>query len=1031
MSVPTLLADAERRAVLAGGRLVARLAVCGSFAPARLAGHPDIEDVTRLLCEPLRSPEDRREYLLSEEPRVNALAALLARGGRAELRRARQEIDQPTTGPLQRMLDEFVVGPPRPLDERSEDELIASLTVWRWLTGAVALAGRSREIEVRPHRDEIEGRLAVLDLTRAVRRLAADGCVGRDVELSTLHAYRLAPAVGGLAADPALVVHGVGGVGKSTLIARFVMDMVDDPDGQYAWAYLDLDRPTLASLEPWVVLREVIRQVSVQLPEHLRLFQYLQASGDDRSRGAGLETESFYRDAAREFAEQLARTTGGRLVVVLDTFEQAERRPYTADKFYELFAVLAEKLSHFKLVVSGRAPARVFTDPSRPDRRLAVRPFAGRDAAELLAFLIDREADRAGLPRPEPDEAMSRQIAGVVGGIPLTMRLAARVVVREGPAGVTDAVRRASTLDEVRTEFVRGFLYQRILDHVAQGRQEHGAELASVARGCLILRWVTADLIEAVVLPEIGPAGQTGLRGWELFEMLAGEVALAERDGETLRLREELRGPALAALRYEEPGLVERLHRAAIAYFARSADPAARVELAYHKLAAETADVVISDLDESLLRDLEPSLTDLPAASARAIRERLDAGGDLSRERAQISWERLVLPEADGAIQAGDVERARRLLAQRAERTAFTPLHRLESRLHEADGDLVAAATSARQDMRAAELAADIPRYAAAAVRLAQLYERLDLTADAVQVLSTAESHDLVAGRPELRLELLLNRMNTGERREYDDEDTRWTLELDARVLVQRLQSRDGTLSSALVRLLAAALGREDPERLLDAAGRIGLGHDEDPARVDKLIRAIEDWDLKQKPPGALARACLPQVSTEPAARQWSFALSGTGTSSAAVLQDLWSLQRPPVPVREALRELYLWWGFRGTPVARSVTADPAPGFLVGGPIDWSAPAAHELEQVILAAYPSSTELLRIADRADLDPQSVSPVLKSRQPARDMLRVASEQRRVGDLVRAIFDDESATSVHPRLRAVVGDQWLADNGIAMQ
>jgi peptide/nickel transport system permease protein len=56
--------------------------------------------------------------------------------------------------------------------------------------------------------------------------------------------------------EPAMVVHGIGGIGKSTLVARFVMDLHDAAERgeRLAWAYLDLDRPTLESGDPAVVL---------------------------------------------------------------------------------------------------------------------------------------------------------------------------------------------------------------------------------------------------------------------------------------------------------------------------------------------------------------------------------------------------------------------------------------------------------------------------------------------------------------------------------------------------------------------------------------------------------------------------------------------------------------------------------------------------------------------------------------------------------------------------------------------------------
>lgn len=92
--------------------------------------------------------------------------------------------------------------------------------------------------------------------------------------------------------------------------------------------------------------------------------------------------------------------------------------------------------------------------------------------------------------------------------------------------------------------------------------------------------------------------------------------------------------------------------------------------------------------------------------------------------------------------------------------------------------------------------------------------------------------------------------MNTGERGELDSEEARWSLGLDARALLQRSDSRRVSASTALARLLAAALGREEPERIQQAVRRIGLGHEGNPLRVQAVIAELTAWDAEQPEPG-------------------------------------------------------------------------------------------------------------------------------------------------------------------------------------
>ena len=157
-------------------------------------------------------------------------------------------------------LDAFTLQRPWPVPERDERELIASLDVRRWATEAIQRAGLTGAVPVQHDRNQIENRLAFLEVTRAPRKLVAGGVFGRDGELKQLHQYARARQKDPRADDPPMLVYGVGGVGKSTLVSRFVLDLGELSTGSrqpWAWAYLDLDRPTLSSFEPAVLLADV------------------------------------------------------------------------------------------------------------------------------------------------------------------------------------------------------------------------------------------------------------------------------------------------------------------------------------------------------------------------------------------------------------------------------------------------------------------------------------------------------------------------------------------------------------------------------------------------------------------------------------------------------------------------------------------------------------------------------------------------------------------------------------------------------
>jgi hypothetical protein len=1028
-----LLDEASRADRLARSDLTEQLAVLGAFHPDRLSDADEPVAILRLLCQRLPARQLQPRAVITDGWRIDVLARMLQRDGQDGLGRVRRPMEPDYDEPLQRMLDAWTLGTDTPVEQRDEDELLASLDVWRWATEAVARAGLTGKVATGPTRDEIESRLALLEVTRAVRKLVVAGVIGREAELQRLHEYRLETTAGrGLTSEPAMVVDGIGGVGKSTLVARFVMDLYEEGETEPrgAWAYLDLDRPTLSSCEPEVVLADIVRQVAAQFPDHRRTFERSEAVLRDRMKGAGLEgsdTVGSYREQASAFTWAMESIADGSLVVIVDTYEELEHNhPYRADDLYGLFAVLSSELPAFRLIVSGRGPAAAFLDASRPDRRMRVQPLADDAALAVLRAFVEREATLASRDEVTVGDELGAEIIELVGGIPLTLRVAAKVLVQEGADAIADAAGRARTLDRVRSEFVRGFLYHRILNHINAQDPDETAGLRRVAAASIALREVTVELIERVLLPALDPKRPSSSPE-QLFAELEAEVAFAERVGDGLRLREDLRGPALAALKLDEGATVQRVHELAVSFFEAADDgETAAVELAYHRLALGDQTAAV---DDAIIRKLEPSIADLPRPSAELVRRTLHDPTGVAEWRDRVVSERETLAEADAAVRKGDLQAARSLLAQQGARADGTELYRVESRLEEAAGNHAAAAAAARRDLDAAAFAADATRFAAAAVRLAELEERRGEAAAAEAALREAAEAPLLTTHSELRLELVLNLMNTLERAGRDTDEFRWSLELDARALLQRSDPRSVATNTALVRLLAAAFGRDEPERLQEAVRRIGLGHEEDPLRVQALVTALADWDSEQPDPGRLARMSGFQVDVAAPngiEDAWQAAVAGLGASAGPTLDRLWTLEQPPERVREAMRSIYVWWGFPASPDA--VPVAPSSHFLTDSPLDFSRQETRELEELLLTAYPTGTESRALADRTGINPASINWEARGRFITRALMLAAHQSSRLDALVESVLVDPAAASVHARLRALVGDDWLKRNDL---
>ena len=114
-----------------------------------------------------------------------------------------------------------------------------------------------------------------------MRTLVADGFFGRARELAEMAEYAELVLVAGhlaragrrlrrilkISNKPPLMIFGPGGAGKSTLVAKFVLDYVDAAGARrFPFAYLSFDRPDLNIEQPLTLLEEAARQMAALFP---------------------------------------------------------------------------------------------------------------------------------------------------------------------------------------------------------------------------------------------------------------------------------------------------------------------------------------------------------------------------------------------------------------------------------------------------------------------------------------------------------------------------------------------------------------------------------------------------------------------------------------------------------------------------------------------------------------------------------------------------------------------------------------------
>jgi hypothetical protein len=572
-----------------------------SFAKSQTT-NDSVEDVLR--NSTIVYSEGAPKSMLQSETRRTILQRL---GSAEAIRSVLQRIPERPRNVLQRMLDGYVLGRPKLLDLQNLDELAATLQVSQWFSGLLKTLPDPRDLERRIERE------AVL---KPFKDLAGSGFVGRESELSMLRSY-----VGVLESRSTfetvqrgvrhyitgykpLMIHAPGGMGKSALIARFILDHLDPTEASPAlpFVYLDFDRPALLPERFSTLLDEAARQLaatSTSLPKD---------APHTRRRWVGADEERLIPEFV-EVARTLGVTGDVPLLFVLDTFEEVQYRSRDiAESVLGFFGRLQAALPAVRVVIAGRASvesSRVAVD-NRP-----LGPLKPEDAAK---FLHEREID---------DPVLAQHVADQVGGSPLSLRLALEVIRKEkdalGSSGIRDLTTRNAFFLRLRDNQIQGQLYRRILGHI---RNE---DVQKLAHPGLVLRRVTEEIILKVLAGPCGVAVRDIDHARELFQEMQREVSLVSInvDG-SLQHVPEVRTIMLDLLKEDRPKQVREIQEKAIAYYRTQDGPRARAELIYHLLMLRRNP---SEVDAVWQQGVEPllraSLPELPVSSRAYLAARL------------------------------------------------------------------------------------------------------------------------------------------------------------------------------------------------------------------------------------------------------------------------------------------------------------------------------------------------------------------------------------------------------------------------
>jgi hypothetical protein len=792
--------------------------------------------------------------------------------------------------PAQEMFEDYVRGTAPPLNEQTSRQLTGTARAIEWLEGLDLAPGL-------PSRAEFERRAARAALLQPFEDLAGSSFfAGRANELAQIRDYigvfppdslsaslrRVAASIFNLTEKPPLVIWGHGGLGKSTLVSRVILEHATLPTAQFPWAYLDFDRTVLLAEEPLTLMIEAVRQLGIQYPETAEFCERLRLAwvaelGDrpaaikeamsrridvaDSKRLIESRDPVYHERYLREFGALLRnlKVETDPFLLVLDTFERVQ---YRSDAVVLGTCEFLERFQHhvprLRTVIAGRAP---LTNAPFPTQELHLIDF---DEASAVGFLMKRGVH---------DRDAASQLYRQVGGNPLSLRLAAELFKHEDFTRGGGVGRGALFGFRLAESDVQAQLFARILNHIRD------ANVRKLAYPGLVLRRVTPEIIRHVLAGPCDvdvPDDETAHR---LFDEMRREVGLVSVEGNALVHRPDVRSLVLRTLREREPLKVRQIEEAAVDYYAARTewdDPSEqlieRAEEIYHRLSLrQPLNIVNKRLLSGVERHLVGAVDEL-AARERAWLASLIGRTLTEEERAAADldgWERDVFRRVRDLIQQRRLDDALEALHERDERRPGSALYALEAELCEALKRWDEMRAVVARGIASADEAAQRDEAIALRVWGARADIATGVLPEARKKLDEADSLLLDEGMRLRAVELSLHRIALVRTEQAAAKASVVEGATAVAAIVPQLLDRGKSLTDAEVRQepalmawLAIEVGLDD-WRVLQRVVRVNGVPTRNSGRVRMFAQAMAKADAKQPIAGSLAdQAGAPQAAS-------------------------------------------------------------------------------------------------------------------------------------------------------------------------
>jgi NTE family protein len=533
---------------------------------------------------------DSDTWVLDEPVRTQ----LLNRMSLAEIRTLVAGLEYAADDWQQRLLNRLLTGEIRELKDLQPGEYMSAYNFVRW--------ARHDELTL-PSEAALLKAVRRESLKTPLQRLTVNFS-GRDKELAQLDAFVRqddgAGSDGGTKYN--LFITGIGGIGKSTLVAKFILEKLEDPAFRdMPFVYIDFDNPGVSVDNIYSLIREALSRLSWQNARYeQRFLELIDQLNFDQGRapaGAtrGAERESFYLQSVTTDDRIALSRLRLPVLIVLDSFEEVQFRtsPGRIDTLFQTLDEIKQIVPTLKVICIGRA--EIVYDENRG----LTLPLENFDSLSTQTFL-----ESMGIR----DNDLVRYIYEKFGGNPLTLRLAAGLLTRELPLEnlSLQKVQKAGLFEQIDRELVQQQLVMRNLGHI------HHKEVAKIAVPGMLLRRIDPDLIRQVLAGPCQLGEIDGLKAEKLFAALKKEVFLLNIDDEEVEFRKDLRVALYDLILKEHPDQAREIHNATVEYYKDRPDPQDQAEYLFHRLKRGDPFSIIGSIYQPAMRPyLETALSEL------------------------------------------------------------------------------------------------------------------------------------------------------------------------------------------------------------------------------------------------------------------------------------------------------------------------------------------------------------------------------------------------------------------------------------